>query len=179
MLCGFSFFFSLKKKKQKEKSKDSTVDCQAVRLQGIQCSQLCGDTGQDGDKLDVWVAWRPGTTCSGVFCLYKGPRMQLPLCTGPGQPCGEERLKKSRTVFQSFCFLGHHRVVGSLGSTGGGGEWGACLGANLGCGGGGQPTQLSRCLFPVLSTSFVPTAGVSSPQPKGEAVRGLQACTKL
>lgn len=104
--------------------------------------------------------------------------MQLPLCTGSGQPCGEERLKKSRTVFQSFYFLGHHRVIGSLCSAGGRGKWGAGLEANGG-GRGGQPTQLSRCLFSVLSTSFMPTADVPSPQPKGEAVRGLQACTKL
>lgn len=58
--------------------------------------------------------------------------MQLPLCTGSGQPCGEERLKKSRTVFQSFYFLGHHRVIGSLCSAGGRGKWGACLEANRG-----------------------------------------------
>lgn len=47
------------------------MDYQAVRLQVVQSSQLCGDTRLAGDELDIWVGWRPGTSCSGVFYLYK------------------------------------------------------------------------------------------------------------
>lgn len=58
----FLLFLSLKKKKKAK----STVYCQAVRLQGIQCSEHCGDCWAAGDKLVVWARGQahPAQVCS-------------------------------------------------------------------------------------------------------------------
>lgn len=108
-----------------------------VRLLGTTSSWLCGASRQARDNLDVWVGQRPA-----MFGLLRWTLFTQ--MTSRALPLGEKRLTKSRTVVLHLGASWRVRVpVGQKAE-----EDGAAPQGLQGLEDGGEPSQLSACLFP-------------------------------